>query len=142
MNIDEQIRNAFPKLYVQVKTIQYLDIGKENPEGHIEYKRTLLFCEKSKCEKYASQMRWRIMQNPKKYAIYYIGVDDDGSIAGIELNDIVENIRKFITMTEKINASIVGIYVLVVNLKIVLKICVKIKKNQENEYDDISLGYY
>lgn len=105
----------------------------EKENGYIEYKRTLIGCNNIKIEKYATQMRWRISENIKNhYAIYFIGIDDNGKVIG--LDNIDENIEIFIKIAKLIKASISYIKKIEINEKIILKIMVKIKKVLDN-YD-------
>lgn len=120
-------------LYITYSIDNELILTHEKENGYIEYKRTLIGCNNIKIEKYATQMKWRISENIKNhYAIYYIGIDDNGEIIG--LKDIDENIRIFINITKLIKASICYIKKIEINEKIILKIMVKIKKALDN-YD-------
>jgi GTPase len=66
---------------------------RENDEGHIEYKKTLMRASESKLRQYASQMMWRVGQNlDDNIAIYYIGVEDDGKIGFLTQDQVVDNL--------------------------------------------------
>jgi GTPase len=78
--------------------------GAENDNGFIEYKRSIIDSTNKKIFKYASQMRWRITENSDLFAIYYIGVADDGSIIGID--DINGTINILNRVAAEINANI------------------------------------
>lgn len=41
-----------------------------------------------------------------QYAIYYIGVDDDGSIVGLDDDEAFECIKRFVSIAESIKASL------------------------------------
>jgi len=127
------IKAQFPKLYITTVIDDNLKFHPENDDGHIEYKRKLSDCTDIKSAKYTTQMRWRIMQNMKgQYAIYYIGVDDDGSIIGLDNDELVASIKKFVSIADVIGASITGIKIISTNNKIILQIGVKNKKLRDN----------
>ena len=80
------------------------------------------------------------MENIKhQYAIYYIGVDDDGSIIGLDTDGITNSITHFIEIAQSISASITGINIIEILgstdadavSQFILKIGVKIKKQAE-----------
>lgn len=130
-----QINTSYPKLYITEKTVDSINLNPEQDDGHIEYKRTLIHCNGKKIDKYATQMRWRITENVKnQIAIYYIGVDDDGSIHGLTDDNICDCIDRFVIIANKIDASIVSVQIIHITetMQKILKIRVKIKKI----YDD------
>ena len=105
----------------------------ENDLGYIEYKRTLLLANDYKLQKYATQMQFRVYQNiEKNIAIYYIGIDDDGTIIGINNNDILENILKFKTIVDIINAKIISIFIIDMDDKKIIRS--KVIKNVYIDY--------
>ena len=124
-----KIKESNPKLYIVESHSPGLQFPPEEDDGFVEYKRTLLHCEGSKYDKYATQMRWRITENTKKrIATYYIGVEDNGEIRGLPDEELIKCIDKFVSISEIINASIVNVNIIHVGLLKILKIRVKIKK--------------
>jgi GTPase len=131
MNIDTIINNfkiTYPKLYISRQVDNHFKLGPEPECGNIEYKRTLTDCNLAKIDKYATQMKWRAYQTYRNYAVYYIGVDDDGLVVGLEPDEIVESLTQFINIASKINGSIVGIRIISVNDTDIIKIGIKVKK--------------
>lgn len=132
-NIIDQLKSIYPKLYITYDQNNHFMLDQENDMGCVEYKRTLVGCSEKKAEKYATQMRWRMSENIKESsAIYYIGVDDDGSLYKLTENDIMESIKQFVDITNKISTSIVNIHIIGVNNGAVVKIRVKNKKLKDN----------
>lgn len=132
-NLIDIIKNKFPKLFVTEIIDNRREFLPEAETGFIEYKRTLTDCSRERAIKYASQMHWRITENIRnQYAIYFIGVDDDGSIVGLSESDILTCIEKIVEISQSINASIVKIQIIHINSKLVLSIGVKIKKMRAN----------
>lgn len=122
------INIKYPRLYTENIINDDLKLDAESDNGYIEYKRTLVDCNSTKMENYATQMRWRITQNTKQIATYYVGIDDSGCVIGLSIKDIILSIDNFYTITKIINASIIKIIVINVLDKLILKIFVKIKK--------------
>jgi GTPase len=128
-----RIKDRHPKLYVINTRDDNIVFDPERDDGHIEYKRTLADCNETKSQKYATQMRWRISENVKtQSATYYIGIDDDGSIIGLEEDEIIECVNRFVDISKTIGASISGINLINVKEKIIMRINVKIKKIIDN----------
>lgn len=133
------VTQRFPRLYVCLHTFPSMTFEPESFNGHIEYKRTLANCSERRIQEYATQMQWRIMENIKhQYAIYYIGIDDDGTIIGLDTDSIISSIEHFIEIAQSISASLTGINLIeivgddsVLPRLIILKIGVKIKKQAE-----------
>nr|AEX62484.1 putative GTP-binding protein [Moumouvirus Monve] len=129
------IKDKYPKLFIKEIFDENFKLPPEKDTGNIEYKRTLLNCDEKKTEQYATQMKWRISEVRKLKAIYYIGVDDDGTIYGLSENELIESLDKFIEIANKIGASFNGINIIHVTNKIVIKAGV-IKKKMEDECID------
>lgn len=128
----ERIRQQYSKIFITSKIRDNLLFPKEIETGFIEYKQTLVHCNAEKIEQYASQMKWRISENIKKRnAIYYIGLEDCGTIKGLNDEDIIYSVQNFIKICNIINASIKYIEITTINDKNILKICVKLKKKLE-----------
>lgn len=127
-DLTESIKNIQSTLYVITEEIPAINMKPENDLGFVEYKRCLIQLSNDKIEKYATQMQWRIGQNSKKnYATYFIGIDDNGSVFALSMDQLVESIRYFIKICNKINASISSIVLIHDNINVIIKINVKIK---------------
>jgi GTPase len=77
----------------------------EVEEGNIEYKRKLCGLTKYRSIQLQSQMKWRI-QEGNGFAIYLIGVDDDGSIVNLNKKDRKESLKNIKKIAKNINAFI------------------------------------
>ena len=66
-----------------------LDI--EQYYGNIEYKQELSNMDLNKIQKYATQMKYRLQEGDGS-AIYYIGVQDDGTIIGVP-NQLIKSYK-------------------------------------------------
>ena len=78
----------------------------EEEEGNIEYKRYISTLSKKRFSQLLSQMKWRLSEGEGK-AIYYIGVNDDGSFYKLtdeKRNTSISNITK---LSELANAEII-----------------------------------
>lgn len=60
----------------------------ESEFGNIEYKRTISHIDVDKLISYAAQMKYRVKQSNKNIAYYYIGINDDGTIYGLDDTDV------------------------------------------------------
>lgn len=121
-----------PKLFIKQTFDNNLAFKQENDIGSIEYKRTLSHCSLEKIQQYASQMKWRISENNKNIAIYYIGLDNNGEIRGLSDNEVIDSIINFKKISDIIKASIKYIHIVTTKDKVILKICVKLKKIIQN----------
>ena len=129
----DRIKDRHPKLYITETRNNDLKFGAEKDNGFIEYKRTLVDCSEIKSKKYATQMRWRISENQRNQcAIYYIGIDDDGTIVGLNHEQIIDCINRFVLIAKTISASIVGVQIIHIDNLSIIKIGVKIKKIKDN----------
>lgn len=78
---------------------------KEVEYGNKEYKLKITTQDKNRLDQLATQMKWRLNEGNGK-AIYYIGIDDDGNIKGISLEDYKKTITNFNKITKIIDANI------------------------------------
>lgn len=125
----KQIKKINNKLFITQLINDNFTLSAENPFGFIEYKRTLINCDDDKCQKYATQMQWRIMQNQKNnIAHYYIGVDDDGTINSMSDSDIIESIQTILKIVGIISGSIQSVNIIYAKNNRILRITVKKKK--------------
>lgn len=131
--IRKTVSNTFGEYYYRYIINNDMIFEKESETGHIEYKRNMLFTCDSKTKKYASQMDWRIRQNKgRKYAIYYIGVDDNGDIYGIPLDEIERNLFRLVNIVTYAELSIVYIHFILINDKIIIKTRIKRSRGGNN----------
>ena len=133
-SLSQTIKELYPKFFVTEMTDDNLSFKPENDEGYIEYKRTLVGCDSVKIEQYATQMKWRISQNRKQRAVYYIGLDDNGKISGLSKQDIIDSLCLFVKITNVIDAAIFGIRLIYIGQHTVVKIGVQIKKLKDEFY--------
>lgn len=83
-------------------------LDQEEDEGNIEYKLELLSLDDVKFNKRLTQMKYRVYEGSGE-AFYFIGVQDNGTIIGLnkdEYNESVDNIKK---IAEKIDCSVIKI---------------------------------
>jgi GTPase len=83
-------------------------LNPEDDNGNIEYKRYLINLDENRLEELATQMKWRLTEGNNE-AIYYIGIDNDGSIYGLNEDEKNESIKNIIKLVEKNNAEIIKI---------------------------------
>ena len=92
-------------------------MNKKNPilpqeieEGNIEYKRKVHFSKEDKFIKFKTQLLWRLDEGKKIYgneeAIYYIGIDDNGTVSGESMESIDKSIDNFNRVTSSCNVEI------------------------------------
>jgi len=83
----------------------------EIEEGNIEYKR-FLKNDKNRIEEYTSQLKWRVKEGQGE-AIYYLGIEDDGSFYNWndkEKNQTIQVIKKMVNNANLRIAKIEKIY--------------------------------
>jgi GTPase len=102
-------------------------LNKENYYGYIEYKINLIDVHNLKCQKYASQMKFRLKEGDGK-CIYNIGYNDEGYPIGLNDNDANISLINLNKIIELIGAEIkskkifMGIRGIIINLMIVIPI--------------------
>ena len=104
------------------------ELAKEEYYGNIEYKVKFENMNDSKIKKYATQMKFRIIEG-NGYAIYLIGVSDDGYIKGVsntEIDKILDTMNK---ICNEINSNVEEKFI--INIKNTQKVflILKIKGN-------------
>ena len=82
-------------------------LNPEIEEGNIEYKR-LISCNKSRHITLASQMKWRLNEG-NGTCIYYIGVEDDGSISNRKKKELYNSLKNLKLVTKIINCKIIDV---------------------------------
>lgn len=82
----------------------------EIEEGNIEYKRQIDDLTPDKIIKFKTQMIWRMSEGKKisgvEEAIYYIGIDDNGTVSGVSIQSINKSLINFATIVKLYNAEI------------------------------------
>ena len=77
----------------------------ENNEGNCEYKRYLVNLNNYRLEKLITQMKWRLVEGDSE-AIYYLGVNDNGTLYNWTKEQKRETMKNFIFIMKKNNAII------------------------------------
>lgn len=80
-------------------------IEKEQYYGNVEYKLKFEYMNDTKIKKYATQMKFRIIEGNGE-AIYLIGVRDNGQIVGQQESDIEYSLDILGRMADEINSNI------------------------------------
>lgn len=82
----------------------------EVEEGNIEYKRKLEDHDRVRFRKLKSQMAWRLDEgkrlNGLYEAIYYLGIEDDGTISGLKIDQLNKTISVFEKLVAQCDAEI------------------------------------
>jgi GTPase len=98
-----------------------MNLLKEIEEGNIEYKRYLVNLDKDRMNQLVTQMNWRLNEG-NNTAIYYLGIDDDGSpynMSNAEREESIDNINKIVSIN---SAEIIKMDSIYINsLKITIK---------------------
>lgn len=104
----------------------------ENFYGMIEYKRYIIPSSKERYVKYETQLLWRLAEG-KGEAIYYIGVDDDGTIHNINNKQYKLSIKnlKSLCCKNKINIIEIKKHILDSNYYYTIHLQKKIKNIEE-----------
>ena len=77
----------------------------ESYGGNIEYKLHLKYLDENKYEKYATQLKYRVLEGNGQ-AIYIIGIHDKGYVIGIDKKDIDITIKKINYISNIVQCSI------------------------------------
>lgn len=103
----------------------------EIDQGNLEYKLHLNNLTLLKIEKYATQLKYRIIEG-KGYAIYVVGIYDNGILNGISKNNLQNTINYMNHISLKINCFISLILICKFNNKyfLIFKIKAKFKLNE------------
>ena len=80
-------------------------LPQELDDGNIEYKRCLINIELHRIEEYITQMKWRLSEGDGE-AIYYIGIEDDGSFYEWSENDKNDSLKMMKKIVSKANLKI------------------------------------
>ncbi len=79
----------------------------EVEEGNVEYKRVLINIDNTRLEQLATQMNWRLAEGSNE-AIYYLGVNDNGSVYNMTQDEKYETLNNFKLLVGKTNAEIIS----------------------------------
>lgn len=79
----------------------------EIEEGNVEYKRFLINIDDVRLEQLSTQMRWRLEEGDNE-AIYYLGINDNGSIYPLNSDEKIETFKNFNFLVEKNKAEIIN----------------------------------
>ncbi len=83
-------------------------LNPEIEEGNVEYKRFLINLDNTRIEQLSTQMRWRLEEGDNE-AIYYLGVNDNGSIYQMNQSEKAESLKNFNLLVEKNQAEIISL---------------------------------
>ena len=86
-------------------------LSPEIEDGNIEYKRYLINLDTNRLEQLSTQMKWRLAEGNNE-AIYYLGVDDNGSPYNLLDDEIKETLNNFTILLKKNNAHIINFEVI------------------------------
>lgn len=81
-------------------------LNEELEEGNIEYKRCLTNIDDNRREEFISQMMWRIKEGNGE-AIYYLGVENNGTFYNWSKSEIKESIDEFKKIIKKGNLKLI-----------------------------------
>jgi GTPase len=93
------------KYNIEIETGLIPKQPKENFYGNREYKLKIINCPDNKIIKRSTQMLFRLHEGNGK-AIYLIGIDDNGNIEGLTLNEMNISLNNIIKITEKTECKI------------------------------------
>eukprot|EP01119_Soliformovum_irregulare_P010658 TRINITY_DN2629_c0_g1_i2.p1 TRINITY_DN2629_c0_g1~~TRINITY_DN2629_c0_g1_i2.p1 ORF type:complete len:616 (+),score=190.10 TRINITY_DN2629_c0_g1_i2:176-2023(+) len=79
-------------------------LPQEIEEGNIEYKLKLVDPSKERFEQLVSQMKWRLAEGMGE-AIYEIGVEDNGSPAGLDEEEMKKSLDTLASMAKELSAD-------------------------------------
>ena len=88
-----------------------MELSPEIDDGNVEYKRYLINLDDNRLEQLSTQMKWRLAEGNNE-AIYYLGVDDDGTPFNLSEDHKKETLNNFTTILEKNNAHIINFEVI------------------------------
>jgi GTPase SAR1 family protein len=100
----------------------------ESEEDNIEYKRLLTYemIDNNRIDGLITQMKWRIQEGDGK-AIYYLGINDNGTIYGLDVAESKETIQVFKTIVKKADVNIFSFNTIKLENKQYYKIGIKTK---------------
>jgi len=112
-------------------------LEKEKDDGNIEYKRQLINLDNEKINKRMTQMKYRVYEGLGE-ALYFIGVEDNGSLLGLNEEEYKESILNLELIANKINCDVIKIYETIKNDNYIGEFL--IRENDKNNRIDIKIG--
>lgn len=88
-------------------------LTKEEYYGNTEYKLKFIDMNPAKIEKYATQLKFRLIEG-KGVAYYYVGVSDSGYLIGIPDNDIDRHIQIMNKIAHTVSSIVENIEILTI----------------------------
>ena len=83
-------------------------LGRENPEGNVEYKLKLVNISCNRLEHLVTQMKFRFSESSgdeRGTCVYYLGVQDDGFCRGLVQSELKETLGTLISMCSTLTGS-------------------------------------
>ena len=114
-------------------------MDKEVEEGMIEYKRILVNVDQFRLEQLSSQMKWRLNEGDGM-AIYYLGVDDNGSPYMMSIEEKKETLKNFNILLQMNSATIIRFEVMKSDKINFFKLTIKKKSHILSEKRVLLLG--
>jgi elongation factor 1-alpha len=106
--------------------------------GNREYKRILLNNNNNNIQKKASQMLFRIMEGNGK-ALYILGIDDNGTIVGLNRKELSNSIKLIKLISSEINSKIEKIYIYKGGKGHICSVHILLPKNKLNYLENVFL---
>ena len=105
-NEDQTTKNSDQQQQIrkQKPTSQPKNIGKEDDEGNMEYKRSLVNPTKERLEHLTTQLNFRLNEGSGE-SIYQIGVEDNGDAVGIPEDSLTQSLATLELMANTLNAE-------------------------------------
>ncbi|CAB1450335.1 unnamed protein product [Pleuronectes platessa] len=100
---NKKSKARYPRNFKPSNNTPYLP--PEAEEGNIEYKLKLVNPTQYRFEHLATQMKWRL-QEGRGEAVYQIGVEDNGMLAGLSEEDMRASLNTLHCLAEKVGADI------------------------------------
>ena len=100
-----EFTNINKEIFTDIIKLTIPQQPKERYYGNREYKRKLIYCEQDKFSKRCTQMLFRLHEGDGK-AVYLIGIDDDGVITGLTLDELNKSLNNIVKIANNIEAQI------------------------------------
>ena len=100
--------------FINIKPINTISqqtkaIAAETQDGPVEYKWTLANANEERIHHLSTQMQWRLAEG-NGHALYRLGIEDDGTVSGMEPKDFKKTIENFDKVVALSNAEKVITY--------------------------------
>jgi GTPase len=112
-------------------------LNKESYYGNVEYKQELKDLTSTKIQKYATQLKFRLIEGNGK-AIYLLGIKDDGTILGVPYHNIDKYSDIMTNIAKEVDSTVTEIITIGIPYKLSSIIIVKLKAN----FDMNSIFYF